>query len=99
MSKPIQRIRIDVTKVNKEAIFVGKKGKYVDLAVWDSPKDFGERKTDGFVTQELPKAMREAGQKGEILGNWEYTEARKSPAPTPPKNNQGADVADDDIPF
>lgn len=106
MSRPLLRVKIDVTKIVKAAMFTGKEkdGKrpvYLDIAVWDSPKTFGNGdSSDGYVTQEISKANREAGMKGGILGNWKYLDAPKAveqPAPRKLPPVRPAPPADPDL--
>lgn len=75
-------IKLDVTKIPKERIFIGKKGKYLDLRLVenkDGPDQYGN---DGFVAIDLPKEKREAGEKGEIVGNWKEI-GKPAPKPQP----------------
>ncbi len=67
MSK-ILTIKIDVTKIDKSALYEGTKGKYATLTVFleDGMDDYGQ---SGMVTQDLGQQRREAGEKGPILGN------------------------------
>ena len=67
-NKPI-KLRIDVTKINKDHIYIGKKGKYLDCVVWpnrDGADDYGFTHR---VVQEVSREAREAGEKGPIIGN------------------------------
>ena len=58
---------IDVTKIDRNKLFKGKKGTYLNLALIPTPgSQFGN---DYMVVQNLDKEEREAGQRGEILGN------------------------------
>ena len=116
MPPPIIRLKIDVTAIIKEAMFTAKKpnknGKtpvYLEVSLWDKPHEFPDGKTTaGYITQEIPKELRDGGMKGEILGNWSYIEKRETVNLTPPKNRPPAnprqtdpnlDVAGDDCPF
>jgi hypothetical protein len=68
--------KIDVTKIDKEGLFIGKKGKYFDFALFenrDGPDEYGN---DGFMVQNLPKAQRDAGKKNPIIANWRHQESR-----------------------
>ena len=68
MSKLIA-IKIDVTKIEKERLFEGKTGaQYLDAVVFvnDEAGQYGD---NGMVTQSVSKDEREAGVKGNILGN------------------------------
>ena len=67
--------RIDLSKVRQEWIFEGKNGaRYLDFVIKDSREiRFGQ---DLMITQDVPKAQREAGTKwGPILGNGKNLEA------------------------
>jgi hypothetical protein len=68
--------KIDVTKIDKSAIFVGKKGKYFDFALFENRDGTDEYGNDGFMVQNLPKAQRDAGKKNPIIANWRHQETR-----------------------
>lgn len=98
MSKPTKTIRIDVTKIDKTAIYQGEKGKYLTLCLWDKPDQYGNA---GYVTQDLGKERREAGDRSEFLGNWKDLE---QPREVPAGRYESAkDIpvheGKDDIPF
>ena len=58
---------IDVTKIDKSKMFQGKKGTYLDVVLIPTPgSPYGN---DYMAVQGLTKAEREAGQRGEIIGN------------------------------
>ena len=66
---------IDVTKIDKAHIFVGKKGKYIDIVLIPTPNSkFGEY----MIVQGIPKAERDAGKNGAILGNAGNPQARNN---------------------
>jgi hypothetical protein len=66
-------VRIDVNKIDKSKFFEGKKGKYLNLVLFETPNSkFG----DYLVKQELSKAARERGEKAPILGNAKILERR-----------------------
>jgi hypothetical protein len=99
----MQTIKINVSKIDKTALFPGKNGKYLDLVLFENkagPDDYGN---DGFVTQDIGKARREAGERGPILGNWKRLQPKSQSAPqptAPPKHDPFyADDDDSDIPF
>lgn len=88
-------IKIDVTKIDKERLFQGKKGQYLDATVFLSDEE-GQYGDNGMITQSVSKEEREAGVKGNILGNvkilGEFGDNKPSAAPSA--------VSDmDDIPF
>lgn len=96
--------KIDVTKVLKQHLFATTKGaKYLDVAFHESPNEF----SDGFITQSIPKELRDKGEKGPIIGNWKYpnkakaTQAPEKRSAAPQAQNKPASHDDDptDIPF
>jgi len=92
MSKLIA-IKIDVTKIDKERLYQGKKGSYLDATVFLNDEE-GQYGDNGMITQSVSKEEREAGVKGAILGNvkilGEFGDNKSAPA---------ASAASDDIPF
>jgi hypothetical protein len=92
------KVKLNVTKIDKDKIFIGKKGKYVDLLLVDKPDDFGN---DGFVSQGVSQEEREAGQREPIVGDWKHVGQKKPAAPQPKPAATHAPTAgdDDDIPF
>ena len=96
-------LKINVTRIDKDHLFDGKNGKYLDLALMenkDGPDQYGN---NGFVTQGISKEKRDAGERGPIVGNWKHVGQTKAPAPQKP--NPAADplneapIDNDDIPF
>ena len=109
--KRIIRLKIDVKKIDKDRLFTGSKGTYLDATVFldDSPGQYGD---NGMITQDVSKEEREAGTKGNILGNATIVKIlgddnhSSQPAParglTPaggPVSDAGAFKDDDEIPF
>lgn len=98
------KIRIDVTKIDKSAIYEGKKGKYIDLIINidDEEDDYGQH---GMTVQDIGKERKDAGERGPILGNvqkwWPADNPVRSsePAPAPQHSGAATHEADDDIPF
>jgi len=95
MSKLIA-IKIDVSKIDKDRLFQGKKGSYLDATVFLNDEE-GQYGDNGMITQSVSKEEREAGVKGNILGNvkilGEFGDNKPAAAPAP------AAVESDDIPF
>ena len=90
-NKPI-KIRIDVSKILKEHIYHGKKGKYLDCAVWpnrDGADDYGFTHR---IVQEVSREAREAGEKGPIIGNLAMTEQEQSRSPQREREWSGPEV-------
>jgi hypothetical protein len=96
----MKTIRINVSRIEKSAIYEGKNGKYVDLVMFENRDGEDQYGNLGFVTQDIGKERRLAGEKGPILGNW-----KEIGAPRQPENNPGSDIPktdgndDDSIPF
>lgn len=64
----IIRLKIDVSKIDKSALFKGAKGTYLDATLFldDNEDKFGN---NGSIRQDLGKDRRAKGEKGPILGN------------------------------
>ena len=59
-------LNIDVMKIDKERLYKGKKGTYLDAVLIETPNsEYG----DYMIVQSISKEERDAGKKGEILGN------------------------------
>mgnify|MGYP003594431818 CR=1 FL=1 len=100
--KKIIRCKIDVTKIDKAALFKGAKGTYLDFALVETPDGkFG----DWMITQDVSKEDREAGKKGAILGNGKNWGGGGTPRSVtredaPPAKHGGIEPdGDSDIPF
>lgn len=67
MSKLVA-LKIDVSKIDKDRLYQGTKGVYLDAVVWlnDDADKYGNH---GMITQSVSKEERDSGVKGEILGN------------------------------
>ena len=93
------KAKINVTKIDKTAMFTGAKGTYLDITLIENKDGRDQYDNDGFVVQELPKARREAGEKGPIIGNYRLLErSRSQPAKNAPQS-QPAPQDSDDVPF
>jgi len=98
-------ISLNVSLIDKERLFKGKKGSYLDCVLIETPNsEYG----DYMVVESISKEEREAGKKGTILGNGKIIikKVYEDPAPqpqdfnTPPDEtiNDG-DNGPDDLPF
>ena len=67
MNRPI-KIRVDVSKIDKAALYKGAKGTYLDCVAWPS-KTVGQYGDTHYIVQELSRERRDAGEKGSIIGN------------------------------
>jgi hypothetical protein len=92
--------KLNVVKIPKEAIFVGEKGKYIDIVLMennDGPDQYGN---DGFVAMSVSKEDRLAGKKGVIIGNWKRVGGKKAQAPKAAQAQAPEKPVDeDDVPF
>tara|TARA_R100001463_G_scaffold10301_1_gene30214 strand:+ start:629 stop:946 length:318 start_codon:yes stop_codon:yes gene_type:complete len=103
----ILRVKLDVRKIDKDRLFQGSKGTYLDATILlrDDEDQYGQH---GMIVQDVSKEERLAGEKGAILGNvtWAGTE-RPGAATAPPTNDPGsayhaanaASNGSEDIPF
>jgi hypothetical protein len=90
-------VKINVTKIDKAAIYVGERGKYVDLLLIENKEGQDQYGNDGFVSQGLTKERREAGERGPIIGNWKRLKTQAKPKATPTK--PPVDEGEQDVPF
>tara|TARA_R100000951_G_C2554478_1_gene153526 strand:- start:19 stop:330 length:312 start_codon:yes stop_codon:yes gene_type:complete len=83
----ILSVKIDVTKLQKERFFTGAKGTYADLTILlrDEPDQYDN---DGFISQDVSKEERLAGEKGPIVGNVKWIKRDDQPS-APPTNDPG----------
>ena len=98
----MQRLKIDVTKIDKTALYKGEKGTYLDITLLDNREGTDQYGNDGMIVQDIGKQRREAGEKGPILGNWKFIGERpvqRSLPPAPASTPDIEDNDDDDIPF
>jgi len=92
MARPI-KIKINVTKILKEYIYEGKKGKYLNLVAWPNKNGSGQYGDTHFVSQDIPKEARDAGVQAQILGNLTLPEDEAAPPrqqqrPAPRQNSR-----------
>ena len=85
-------VNLDVKKIDKTKLYVGKKGTYLDAVVFlkDEADEYGNH---GFIVQSVTKEEREKGVKGEILGNVKILGQQGT------NDTQKAQVDDDGLPF
>jgi hypothetical protein len=91
--------KINVTRIEKEHLFAGKNGKYLDLVIWENkngPDQYGNTHT---ICQGISKEARDAGQRGPIIGNLKM-EIQKTEHKPAPETTPDIDAMDDDeVPF
>ena len=89
-------IRIDVTKIQKERIFKGAKGSYIDLTTFIDLDQKDQYDNNGFISQSVDKAEREQGIKTPILGNCKvFFNDNQTQQSTPSQANQNFQAPDD----
>lgn len=98
-------LKIDVTKIDKERLFRGQKGTYLDLTVFIDVDKEDQYGNNGMITQSTSKEDREAGVKGAILGNIKVF-MKKTSEEAPQQSTQAApnpgaslDGPEDEVPF
>ena len=72
------RLKIDVTKVDKNRLFKGEKGTYLDAVLIETPNN---AYNDFMIVESVSKDEREKGLKGTIIGSANYfnSEAKAKP--------------------
>lgn len=74
-------IKIDVTKIDKAALFKGQKGTYLTLTVWPNKEGRNQYGDDAIVKQDLGKDRRD--EQPEIIGNARIIQRKNAPQPKP----------------
>lgn len=100
----MQKLKINVSLIDKSALFKGSKGTYCDITLMDNKDGTDQYGNDGFAVQDVGKERREAGEKGPIIGNWKYAgqaQSRPVQKSLPPAPTGAAQAYDDgdSIPF
>lgn len=99
----IIRCKINVNLVDKNKLFTGEKGRYMDITLLENKNGTDQYGNDFMVVQDIGKEAREKGEKGPILGNGKYVGAKpdtaKSPASDQPKFADDNKPAEDDLGF
>lgn len=99
------KVKINLTKINKDWLFQGEKGTYLDATLWFTEEQ-DDNGNNGMITQDVPKAIWEKDKqvRGTILGNGKVWGAR--PAITAEEKvgsteglTKASDEALDDLPF
>ena len=52
----MQRLRIDVTKIDRSALYKGAKGTYLDITLLDNRDGTDQYGNDGMIVQEIGRA-------------------------------------------
>jgi len=97
MQEPL-KISIDVTKIDKTAIYEGKKGKYLSLVVW--PNKSGEDEYGNIATVKQDLGAERKGEQVPIIGNAKPLRKRQdAPAPKPAQSMKQQWDEADEVPF
>ena len=68
--------KIDVTKIEKERLFKGEKGTYLDIVLIEVPNNqYGD---DYMIVQSVTKEESAQGVRGKILGNARVIKAKQT---------------------
>jgi len=94
----IIKAKIDVKKIDKSKLYIGDKGTYLDVTLLENRDGVDQYGNSFMIVQDVPKADREAGIKGAILGNAKILETNQKRASNP-TDKPAADSASDDCPF
>lgn len=79
MAKPFMRLKLNLSRIDKTALFKGENGTYGDFTIMlnDTVDKYGNH---GFVTQDLGKERRAKGERGPILGNGKMVDGSNAPS-------------------
>ena len=69
MAKVGVSLKIDVSKIDKNRLFKGAKGTYLDATVFIDLNEFDQYQNSGMITQDVSKEEKANNVKGNILGN------------------------------
>jgi len=110
MAKIGVELKIDVTKINKQLLFSGAKGTYLDATVFIDIDEKDQYDNNGMITQKVPKDG--VKNSGAILGNckvfWTDGQSQQQRPQQPQAHpqgqpmgvsQQGMDSFDPDLPF
>ena len=91
--------KIDVTKINKEYLYKGKSGTYLDVTLIPNKDGQDQYGNDGFIAQSVSKELRDQGVKGPIVGNYKTIQKQAKQQPKPQAKPQDDKYNFDDVPF
>jgi hypothetical protein len=106
MAKIGVSLKINVSKIDKARLYVGKKGTYLDATVFIDLDELDQFGNSGMISQSVSQEERQAGTKGEVLGDSKvfWRDEGQAPQARAPVTSKTAplppvDDFDDDIPF
>ena len=93
-------LKIDVTKIEKQRLFKGEKGTYLNCVLIETPNS---EYSDYMIVQDVSKEERERGVKGTILGNAKIVSKAQNSANNDVKHESNTNVQPtqetDNLPF
>lgn len=94
MAKQIIQFKLDVMKISKERLYKGKKGTYLSGTIFvnDEADEYGN---NGMIVEAVSKEEKDAGIKGNILGNIKI----QMPREIQTRAIEDAVVVNQDLPF
>ena len=69
MAKVGVSLKINVSQIEKERLFSGSKGKYLDATVFIDLDQVDQYGNNGMITQDISKEEKQKNMQGAILGN------------------------------
>lgn len=81
MSKVGVSLKIDVSKIDKNRLFKGAKGTYLDATVFIDLDQLDQYGNSGMITQDVSKEEKQQQVKGAILGNCKVFWSESGQAP------------------
>lgn len=99
-------LKIDVSKIDKNRLFSGQKGTYLDATAFIDIDNLDQYGNSGMITQDVSKQERDSGVKGAILGNTKvfYNDSKQATQQAPHQQGYPQQQAptvdfDDDLAF
>ena len=92
----IIRLRIDVSEIDKDRLFQGKKGLYLNAAAIPTNSKYDDTH---MIVQDVSEEERKQGIKGNILGNATEIIPQSDRMPSAGNDGSSPSMNDDDIPF
>jgi hypothetical protein len=91
MQNNVMKLVINLSKVDKQKLFKGQKGIYLNAVaiIKDEPDQFGNH---ALIVEEISKEQRAAGERGTIIGSGKYLNPQTLPGEV------NGNIADD-LPF
>jgi len=82
-------VKIDVSKIDKDRLFKGEKGTYLDCTTFIDTENTGQFGDHGFISQDVSKEERDQKVRGAILGNCKIFYKTESPGNQSPGPGSG----------